>query len=186
MDDLGPILLKLARGAIAERLGLPAPAPRSGEARRPELALPGATFVTLTRDGELRGCIGTLKARRALGDDVRVQACAAAFDDPRFPPLTADEFPAVRVEVSVLGEPRELPVESEADALRKLRPGIDGVILARDGKRATFLPQVWAELPDPGEFLAQLKLKAGLPANFWDARIALQTYPVEKFSEPPA
>lgn len=184
MSELGPVLLKLARGTIAARLGRPAPALTAAERARPELSAPGASFVTLTIGGELRGCIGTLSAHRPLGEDVAAHGAAAAFEDPRFAPLTAAEYPRVRVEVSVLGEPRELPVTDEADALRKLRPGRDGVILTRGRLRATFLPQVWEELPDPREFLRHLKQKAGLPADLWDDKIRLQVYPVVKYSEP--
>ncbi len=186
MEALGPILVKLVRGAIAGRLGLPAPPLSPAERARPELAETGASFVTLTIGGELRGCIGTLKAFRPLGEDVAAHGRDAAFEDPRFDPLTAAEYPRIHVEVSVLGEPRDLPVADEADACRKLRPGIDGVILGRGAKQATFLPQVWDELPEPREFLRHLKRKAGLPGELWDDKVTLRVYPVEKYAEPAA
>jgi len=177
--EQGRLLLDLASAAIARRLGLTAPEP----ARLKWLDEDGASFVTLTRRGALRGCIGTLSAYRPLGEDVAENAQAAAFRDPRFPPLLAGEFADTRVEVSVLGAATPLPVTDEAEACAKLRPGIDGVILEHHGRRATFLPQVWEQLPDPALFLAQLKLKAGLPADFWAADLHVQRYPVEKFRE---
>jgi AmmeMemoRadiSam system protein A len=179
-SELGDILLRLARGAIARRLGQVAQDAPHHEA----LDRPGATFVTLTRDGELRGCIGTLEAHRPLGEDVRENAVAAAFRDPRFPPLTEEELPATRVEVSLLTAPQTLTFAGEADALAQLRPQVDGVVLMHDCHRATFLPQVWDSLPEPRQFLAQLKRKAGLPPDFWDDAMTLARYQVTKWKEP--
>jgi len=142
---------------------------------------PAATFVTLTLHGQLRGCIGSLEAHRSLYDDVTRNARAAAFGDPRFPPLTADELPAVRIEVSVLTVPQPLQFSSEADALRRLRPGIDGVIFQYGSRQATFLPQVWEQLPEPHEFMAHLKQKAGLPADLRVDGVRLAVFQVEKF-----
>jgi AmmeMemoRadiSam system protein A len=173
----GQLLTALARAAIAAEFGTPWPA-----LPRPVwLDEPAATFVTLTLHGQLRGCIGSLEAYRSLYDDVIHNARAAAFGDPRFSPLMADELPAVRLEVSVLTVPQPLPFSSEADALRRLRPGIDGVILQYGRRRATFLPQVWEQLPEPHEFMAHLKQKAGLPAGFWADDVRLAVYQVEKF-----
>ena len=176
---LGEALLALARAAIGERLGV------GGDAApaHPALAANGATFVTLRLDGGLRGCIGTLEAHRPLGVDVRANAVAAAFRDPRFAPLPARDFAAVAIEVSVLGRSEPLAAASERAALAQLRPGVDGVILARGSRRATFLPQVWDELPDPCDFLAALKHKAGLPGDFWDAQVTLARYAVVKYAE---
>ena len=178
----GRVLLALARDAIGQALG------HAGTATlRPEDAVwldaPGASFVTLTQDGALRGCIGSLEARRALRDDVIANAHAAAFGDPRFAPLTVDELPRTRVEVSVLSTPERLAWQEEADALASLRPGIDGVILQCGRHRATFLPQVWAQLPDPRQFMEQLKRKAGLDADFWSPELRLARYTVQKFQE---
>lgn len=142
---------------------------------------PAATFVTLTLHGQLRGCIGSLEARRPLYDDVTRNAHAAAFGDPRFPPLAADEFPGIDIEVSVLTAPQPLEFSSEADALRRLRPGIDGVILQCGSRRATLLPQVWEQLPEPREFMRHLKLKAGLPADLAAEGMKLAVYQVERF-----
>lgn len=179
-DHLGALLLIVARNAIGARFGV---AGRPAE-HAPELAEPGATFVTLTQDGHLRGCIGSLEARRPLGGDVAENAVAAAFRDPRFPPLSAGEFPRTRVEVSLLTAAEDFPVADEADALARLRPGVDGVILRCGNCRATFLPQVWEQIPAPRQFLAQLKRKAGLPAGFWSEDVRLARYDVKKWKEP--
>ena len=179
----------LARDVLAAHFGLPErAAPHQGDtlsgAVNPEiLQKPGACFVTLTRDGALRGCIGSLEACRPLLDDLRSNALAAALRDPRFPPLTAAELPDVDIEVSVLGTPQALVFSSEAEALSRLRPGIDGVILTAGGRRATFLPQVWEQLPDPAEFIGRLKQKAGLPASYWGPDIRPATYPVRAIHE---
>ncbi|MFZ1492904.1 MAG: AmmeMemoRadiSam system protein A, partial [Candidatus Competibacter denitrificans] len=125
-----------------------------------------ATFVTLDIENRLRGCIGTLAARQPLVQDVAEHAYAAAFDDPRFPELTAREFPRLDVHISVLSPAEPLQFDSENALLAQLRPGIDGLILQFRSHRATFLPAVWENLPDPYVFLAQLKQKAGLPLNF--------------------
>jgi AmmeMemoRadiSam system protein A len=178
-DPLGATLLQLARNAIAERFGqMPQPFPEL-----PELQRPGATFVTLKRRGALRGCIGSLAAYRPLLEDVRENARRAAFSDPRFLPLTADELPTLRVEVSLLSTPSPLSCADEAEALAQLRPGIDGLILSEHGQRATFLPQVWEDLPEPRQFLAHLKQKAGLPPDHWSADIRLERYQAAKWKE---
>ena len=180
--ELGNALLKIARQAIGAELGVTHELPAALLAL-PELQQPGATFVTLTEDGELRGCIGSLQAHRPLLDDVRANARAAAFLDSRFPPLTRDEFAAVRVEVSLLAAPQPMHFAGEADALAQLRPDIDGVILESGWHRATFLPQVWEDLPEPRQFMAHLKRKAGLPADYWNADIQLSRYAVQKWKE---
>jgi AmmeMemoRadiSam system protein A len=175
----GSALLQIARNAIARQLGLPCGQDPQIEA----LERPGASFVTLTCHGELRGCIGTLEAHRPLGEDVRENAVAAAFRDPRFAPLRAEEFDSVRVEVSLLTEPVFMQFAGEDDALAQLRPGRDGVILFYNCQRATFLPQVWENLPQPRHFMAQLKRKAGLPADFWHPNVMLARYQVTKWKE---
>lgn len=177
--EKGATLLTLARGEIAGKLGHEVP-PLAQAAWLDE---PGACFVTLTADGALRGCVGTLEAHRPLGLDVRENARAAAFRDPRFAPLTREEFEAIRVEVSVLSPSEALDGADEAHALRCLRPGVDGVIFEYRHQRSTFLPQVWEQLPDPAEFLAQLKRKAGLPADFWAEDVRLSRYTVTKWKE---
>jgi len=177
---LGRALLARARNAIADALGLTP----GVEPPHPELRAPGATFVTLRHRGALRGCIGALAAERTLDEDVRRHARAAAFDDPRFAPITQAEFAALEIEVSLLDAAEALAVTSEAEAQSLLRRGRDGVILEWRDRRATFLPQVWEQLPQPAQFLAALKRKAGLAADFWAADLRLSRYGVRKFSEP--
>ena len=176
---LGRALLARARNAIAGELGLPAGA----EPDHAALAEPGATFVTLTEGGRLRGCIGSLEAWRSLDADVRANACAAAFRDPRFPPVSAAEWPAICIEVSRLAAPEEMTFADEAGALAQLRPAVDGVIFEAQGRRSTFLPQVWESLPDPAQFLAQLKLKAGLSPDYWSPQVRLYRYTVNKWKQ---
>lgn len=179
LDPLGAALLTLARGAIAGHFGAADPAVEA----LPELAQPGACFVTLTQDGALRGCIGSLEARRPLCDDVCENALAAAFHDPRFPPLGRDELARTRVEVSLLTPPQPFPVADEAEARARLKPGEDGLIFQVGRRRATFLPQVWESLPTPAEFLARLREKAGLRADFWSPEVRLFRYQVRKWRE---
>ncbi len=180
MPELGASLLTLARNAIAARFGLP-PAPVAVD--RPELAKMGATFVTLTQRGDLRGCIGSLEAWRPLAQDVQENARAAAFRDPRFEPLNIEELPITRVEVSLLSAAEPIHFRDEADALAQLRPNIDGVIFSAGNRRSTFLPQVWEQLPEPADFMARLKQKAGLPANYWGPDVRLERYTVRKWKE---
>jgi AmmeMemoRadiSam system protein A len=177
--ELGRVLLAIARGAIGARL-------RLGVAEAPgheALAKPAATFVTLKQDDDLRGCIGSLQPLRPLGVDVCENALAAAFRDPRFPPLAAVEFERTSVEVSLLSASERLDVTSEEDLIARLRPGIDGVILECGRNRATFLPQVWDSLRQPRQFLAALKRKAGLPEGFWNERVCIARYQVTKWTE---
>ena len=175
---LGAALISRAHNAIAGALGLP----RVAEPVHPALDAPGATFVTLHSHGRLRGCVGTLAAELALAEDVRMHALAAAFHDTRFAPLTAAEFGAIEIEVSLVGPMQSLPAATEADALAALRPGVDGVVFEWRGHHATFLPQVWEQLPQPRAFLAALKNKAGLAADFWASDVRLARYGVRKFA----
>ena len=177
--ELGHVLLTIARSGIAERLGLRT---QPGIAHA-ALAQPGATFVTLKRAGELRGCMGSIRPVRPLGADVRANAVAAAFGDPRFPPLAAFEFEKVEVEISLLTSDEPIDAVDERDLLGRLRPGLDGLILQFGQRRATFLPQVWDTLPDPREFLAALKRKAGLPEEFWSPQMNVSRYGVTKWVE---
>jgi len=178
-SDAGRILLPLARSAIAERLGLEQPA----ETDLPWLKQQGASFITVMRDAKLRGCIGTLRPHRALAEDVRANAVAAAFRDPRFAPIGAEELAAISLEISVLSALEPLRFGDEPDALRQLRPGVDGVVFEYGHHSGTFLPQVWDDLKEPKEFLAHLKYKAGLPPDFWDPTVRLSRYTVYKWRE---
>ncbi len=140
-----------------------------------------ATFVTLEIGGQLRGCIGTLTAYQPLVQDVAAHAFAAAFEDSRFPKLQPDEFSQLDVYISVLSPPEPLHFESEEELLAQLRPGVDGLILQFRHYRSTFLPAVWESLPDPYVFLSQLKLKAGLPLDFWSPELRAERYTTEYF-----
>ena len=180
----GRTLLRLARASIGAALGI------DTEPGVPDdlwLRIARASFVTLKKDGTLRGCIGSLDARRPLGEDVIANARAAAFQDPRFRPLAREEFEAVDIEVSLLSTPRRIRFEDHDDLIRQLRPGEDGIILEdgdeNAGRRATFLPQVWEGLPDPEQFLAHLKQKAEIPANVRTTRCKVLRYRALKWSE---
>jgi AmmeMemoRadiSam system protein A len=179
-DERGPVLLALARASIASAFGQSDRADRSA----PWLRAKGACFVTLTRDQKLRGCVGGIEARRPLLDEVTAVARAAAFADPRFPPLSANELESTRIEVSLLSSLEPLPVRSEGEVLGQIRPHFDGLVLEWGRHRGTFLPQVWAALPDTRDFLCQLKLKAGLPRDFWSNEIRLYRYQATKWREP--
>ena len=172
------MLLAIAHEAIGEANEPAAP----GEWPDEWLRRRAATFVTLRmHDGELRGCIGTIDARRPLGDDVACNAHAAAYRDPRFPPLARDDRARISVEVSVLSQRVAIEAPSEEAVAARLRPGVDGVVLEYQDLRATFLPQVWENIPDAFEFLRNLKRKAGLPERFWHGELKLWRYSVEKY-----
>lgn len=140
-----------------------------------------ATFVTLNIGSQLRGCIGTLKAIRPLIEDVSHNAYAAAFQDNRFNPLSAQELGVIKIHISILNEPEDIYFSSESGLIDSIRPGIDGLILKEGYKRATFLPSVWQSLPDKHDFLNHLKSKAGLDKNYWSKTIEIQRYTVEEF-----
>lgn len=146
-----------------------------------ELQIQKATFVTLHRNEELRGCIGILKPVRPLAEDVVYNAWAAAFTDSRFIPLTASELDDLDIHISILGTPEEMEFASEADLVKQIRPGIDGLILEDGFNKGTFLPSVWESLTDSHAFLSHLKLKAGLPENYWSDNIKVMRYTVEEF-----
>ncbi|MCA0293730.1 MAG: AmmeMemoRadiSam system protein A [Actinobacteria bacterium] len=175
----GGILLGLAREAIRTR-GASRASTRDDPAWLDDR---GAVFVTLTRDGRLRGCIGSVEARRALREDVRRNACAAAFSDARFAPLPAAEVPLIRIEVSLLSPSEALRFGSREELLAQLRPGVDGVVLRWHGHRGTFLPQVWEQLPEPAEFLEHLLHKARLPVTFWEPGVSARRFTVTAWQE---
>ena len=178
--EQGSTLLRIARASLFDALDL---GDATGGWDDPWLREPGATFVTLRRGGNLRGCVGSILAYRPLLEDVWRNARASAFHDSRFPPVQAGELAEISIEVSLLSAPEPLACSSEAEALRLLRPGVDGVILECAEGRGTFLPQVWEQLPDPQAFLDHLRAKAGLPRGFWSPGVRLSRYTVRKWEE---
>jgi hypothetical protein len=177
-------LLSLARQSI-ENCANGAAAPHiDKETLSPILREHGASFVTLTSQGFLRGCVGALEPYQSLAEDVCEHAAAAAFEDYRFPPVQVDELKDIEIEISYLTQPIVLKYEKPEDLSKLLRPNIDGVVI-RDGmRRATFLPQVWEKIPDPEEFLEELCMKMGAPANLWRRKMLdVKIYQVEEFHE---
>ncbi|WP_338114108.1 AmmeMemoRadiSam system protein A [Thiorhodococcus mannitoliphagus] len=179
------IILDVAAEAIAQGLEQRSPWVPDTSDYAETLRQPRASFVTLEMDADLRGCIGALEAYRPLVQDVAHNAFAAAFQDPRFPPLSSAEYPRLTIKVSVLTAPEPLAFASEAELLQQLRPGADGLILKDARHRGTFLPAVWEQLPDPIDFLAHLKRKAGLPMDYWSNDLEVLRYTTESFARPP-
>jgi AmmeMemoRadiSam system protein B/AmmeMemoRadiSam system protein A len=179
-EQHGRALLAHARASLMSLHGLEAPDLTRDE---PWLRERRATFVTLREAGRLRGCIGSLEAERALVDDVTANARAAAARDPRFAPLPREALDGVEIEVSVLSRAAALRYRSAAELIAQLQVGQDGVILDANGARATFLPQVWEDLPQPREFLAELRAKSGLPTDYPLERCAVSRYRVRKWAE---
>ena len=187
-EEQGQILVKLARHTIMDKLGRKLSDSESDTDTR---ALPdegfnsyGGTFVTLKIKGQLRGCIGNLTSTETVWDGIKRNAISAAFHDPRFSPLTAKELDQTEIEVSILTEPRPLQYRNGHDLTRKLRANVDGVIIRRGHASATFLPQVWEQLPQPEEFLSHLCMKAGLASDAWkDPEVEVLTYQVQYFEE---
>jgi len=177
-------LLELARQALIRDIcGEPIP-PLDLTQLPATLRQPGATFVTLTLRGELRGCVGTLEAYQSLAEDVCEHALAAATQDYRFPPVSPHEVPELEIEISRLTPPQPMEYKDGMELMERLRPHIDGVILLDGIRRATFLPQVWEKLPDPAEFLEHLCMKMGASADLWRyKKMKVFTYQVEEFKE---
>jgi len=175
-------LLDLARQTIGDHLNAGSPLPKIS--KEPSFHKKAATFVTLNISGKLRGCIGNLEPVGSLWESVRDNARSAAFHDHRFSPLSTDEFDGVSIDISILSTPCLLEYEDSSDLIRKIRPGVDGVILS-DGRRgATFLPQVWGQLQSPELFLGQLCQKAGLEDGAWlEGRLEIKVYQVFSFGE---
>jgi AmmeMemoRadiSam system protein A len=183
IDAHGRLLLALAGAAIRSPLaGRPlAVGPTDVPAA---LAERGASFVTLRHGEELRGCVGSNRAWRPLIDDVIENANVAAFSEPRFPPLTAAELDGLSLSVSLLTALEPVAATSEPDLLTKLRPGRDGVMIADGSRRGLFLPEMWAELPKPAEFMAWLKRKAGLPDTYWSRSLQVERFATMSIKAP--
>jgi AmmeMemoRadiSam system protein A len=186
----GRLLVRLARRTISERLGVKA-ADSAPDASAPNLqddcfSLHCGTFVTLKIGGQLRGCIGNLSASESVLQSVRRNAINAAFHDPRFSPLTSDELGRTAIEVSILTEPRPLAYRDRQELIQKLRVNVDGVIIRKGNSSATFLPQVWEQLPEPADFLSYLCRKAGFSSDAWkSSELEVSTYQVQYFEETP-
>lgn len=180
------LLLELARSALETSVrGQALPALELNKLPK-RLQAPGATFVTLTISGELRGCIGALEARHPLAQDVREHAVAAALQDYRFPPVAPEELDQIEIEISRLTPLQALEYRDSQDLLSKLRPQQDGVMVREGFRRATFLPQVWEKLGDPAEFMERLCQKMGVEPNYWRYhKLEVYTYQVEEFHEEP-
>jgi uncharacterized protein len=179
----GVQLLRLARGSIEYGLIHREPMTVQCDQLPRALTEPGATFTTVRIEGRLRGCCGTLEAVQPLAADVAHSAFRAAFRDPRFDPLGEHELRVIRLEIAVLSPLESMSITDEADLLDKLRPGTDGLVIVADGRRATFLPKVWETLPDPGRFLAALKIKCGLSDDYWSERLEFQRYRTTSYAE---
>jgi AmmeMemoRadiSam system protein A len=186
--EQGQLLVRLARQTLSEHLSKKIPQHEidslNAALTDPCFTASCGTFVTLTIDGKLRGCIGNLTSNESMVSGVRRNAVNAAFHDPRFSPLSPSELDRVSIEVSILSEPRPMDYRDAADLLQKMRPHIDGVILRKGIASATFLPQVWEQLPQPQDFLTHLCQKAGLAADAWQhSKLEVSTYQVQYFEE---
>lgn len=168
--------LKVARDSIMHGLQHGSALKVNPEEYSDTLQQPLACFVTLHKHGQLRGCIGTLQGSEALIQGIAEYAFAAAFQDPRFSALQPDEYNQLRLDISVLGKPEPINFKDEEDLLKQIRPGIDGLILEYGSHRGTFLPSVWEELKNPDEFFRHLKLKAGLPQDWWHEDVKVSRY----------
>ena len=180
-DEAQVLLLEIADRAIREALAGGEPSEPDLDTLPPRLAAPGASFVTLRRGEQLRGCIGSLEAIQPLARDVAHNAVWAAMADPRFPRVEADEYELISMKLSVLTPAEPFPIGDRADLVAKLRRGIDGLIITSGRHRATFLPSVWEQLPDVDDFLDNLWRKAGLPMQSWPRDLTVERYRTEEF-----
>jgi AmmeMemoRadiSam system protein A len=185
-NEHAPILLDVARRSIDHGVRAGAPLPVDPAEFPPALRAARATFITLHRIGQLRGCVGGLEPRLPLVADVAQSAFAAAFRDTRFAPVGAAELDDLHIHISILSPLEPVVVRSEEELLEKLRPGVDGLVLREGSVRGTFLPAVWERLPEPRQFLFELKRKAGFQGDYWSPRIEFQRYTVESISQSPS
>ncbi|MBT7645711.1 MAG: AmmeMemoRadiSam system protein A [Rhodospirillaceae bacterium] len=178
----GRLLLAMANSSIRHALKTGKNASVKDDALPHALKAQGAAFVTINLNGRLRGCIGSIHAHRPIGEDVVLNAYKAAFKDPRFEPLTTEEYQRAEVDISLLGPHTPFPVESEKHLIEGLQPGRDGLTLADNGKRALFLPAVWAGIKEPELFVRRLKQKAGWDADYWSEIMEVTRFDSEKIS----
>ena len=176
----GDLLLDFVKKTLVHGMIQDKPPAINIESFPEELTQPGATFVTVEQEGRLRGCIGSLRAHRPLVEDLARNAFRAGFEDPRFQPLKSEEMGRINWSVSILSKPKQILFRDETDLLSRLKPRVDGLIISDMGQRATFLPQVWEQLPDPSVFLAHLKRKAGLAQDHWSPGFTALRYRVAK------
>jgi len=176
-------VLEIARQSILHGLSTARPLPVKLAGFSEPLREKRASFVTLNKNGQLRGCIGALEAKRPLVEDIAENAFSAAFRDSRFTPVTVDEMQRLGIHISILNEPQPIECTSEQDLLQQLNPGVDGLILIEGHHRGTFLPSVWESLPHPRDFLNQLKHKAGLSKHYWSDQIKFLRYQTESFED---
>ena len=176
-------LLAVARAAILHGLERGGKMKTDVDEFAPELSNPAAVFVTLTRNGALRGCIGSLQASQPLVQAVAEAAFNAAFRDRRFGPLTAEEADGIKIEISVLSDMEPIEAADRGSLLQQLQPGVDGLLFEDRGYRATFLPQVWEKMSSATEFLEQLLFKAGLASDYWSSTIRFHRYHSLSFAE---
>ncbi len=182
----GDLLVRLARKTISKELGESVEDSSLDDeiAKEEILNKKAGVFVTLLKNGELRGCIGTIMPEKSIIEGVKENAINAAFNDPRFPPLSKKELKDIKIEVSVLTPPKKLDYQGPEDLLKKIRPNVDGLIIQKGFSKATFLPQVWEKLPNPEDFLTHLCFKAGLPGSIWKTEpLEVYTYEVVAFEE---
>ncbi len=183
-EEEGRYLLSVARKTIEQKISNPEAQVEFDSFDSNKFSEKRGTFVTLTIDDGLRGCIGNIIPQESLLDGVKANAINAAFRDPRFRPLSGKEWEKVKIEISILTDPKPLDYSSRKDLLEKMRQGTDGVILKKGYNQSTFLPQVWEQLPDKEEFLTHLCLKAGLDGNEWEKeKLEVLTYQVQAFEE---
>lgn len=183
-EEEGKHLVEMARKTIEKALFNPKNKSEPDPVKLPKFQERRGTFVTITMNGALRGCIGHIIPQESLVESIRVNAMNAAFRDPRFRPLSQSEFEKIKIEVSILTEPAPLAYTDANDLLGKLKPGTDGLIIRKGYHQATFLPQVWEQLPDKKEFLTHLCLKAGLAGDAWvNEALEVYTYQVQAFEE---
>jgi AmmeMemoRadiSam system protein A len=183
-EEEGAYLLSVARQTVEEKLMGKKEEGKRETIQSPKFHEKRGTFVTLTKDGALRGCIGHIIPQESMIDGIRENAINAAFRDPRFNPISETEWTRVQLEISILTDPSPLDYTDAVDLLNKLRPGIDGLIIKKGFNQATFLPQVWEQLPDKKEFLSRLCLKAGLDMDAWkNDKLEVLVYQVQAFEE---